>query len=164
MSNLAQVLPISLHSKGENAVKNVLKNRLSRIAAAVAVSAATVAFAPLANAQGGTSAYRIGVEGHVPVICRVSVDAAQVSGAGTTSLGELKEFCNNAHGYKVVADYSPVLTGASLVVDGVEIPLNGSGSVIVSQSSTAAMANRKVELKLAGAAQPGSLTFRIQPL
>lgn len=144
-------------------MKNVAQSRLSLIAAAVAASAALVA-APAASAQAGASQFRIGVEGYVPVICRVSVDAEQVTGSGTTSLGELKEFCNNAHGYKVVADYSPVLTGASLVVDGVEIPLNGSGSVIVSQSSTAAMANRKVELKLAGAAQPGSLTFRIQPL
>ena len=145
-------------------MKNVLKNRLSKIAAAVAVSATLVAFAPVANAQAGTSGYRIGVEGYVPVICRVSVDAAPASNSGTTSLGELKEFCNNARGYQVVADYSPVLAGASLVVDGVEIPLNGSGSVTVSQSDKAATASRKVEIKLAGSAQPGNLSFRIQPL
>lgn len=145
-------------------MKNVLKNRLSQIAAAVAVSATLVAFAPVANAQAGTSGYRIGVEGYVPVICRVSVDAAQASNSGTTSLGELKEFCNNARGYQVVADYSPALAGASLVVDGVEIPLNGSGSVTVSQSDKAATASRKVEIKLAGSAQPGNLSFRIQPL
>ena len=145
-------------------MKNVLKNRLSKIAAAVAVSATLVAFAPVANAQAGTSGYRIGVEGYVPVICRVSVDAAQASNSGTTSLGELKEFCNNARGYQVVADYSPALAGASLVVDGVEIPLNGSGSVTVSQSDKAATASHKVEIKLAGSAQPGNLSFRIQPL
>lgn len=144
-------------------MKNVAKNRLSRIATAVAFSAAIVALAPAANAQSGTSGYRIGVEGYVPVICRVTVDAAQVPNAGTTSLGELKEFCNNAHGYQVVADYSPALAGASLVVDGVEIPLNASGSVTVSQSDKAAMLSRKVELKLAGAAQPSNLSFRIQP-
>lgn len=145
-------------------MKNVAQSRLSRIAAAVAASAALVALAPAANAQAGASQYRIGVEGYVPVICRVSVDAAQVTATGATSLGELKEFCNNAHGYQVVADYSPVLAGATLVVDGVEIPLNGNGSVTVSRSDKAAMINRQVELKLAGAAQPGNLTFRIQPL
>lgn len=138
--------------------------RSSRIAAALAAASVMVALAPASHAQSGASQYRIGVEGHVPVICRVAVDAAQVdAGAGTASLGNLNEFCNNAHGYQVVADYSPVLAGASLVVDGVEIPLNESGSVTVSRSGTAAIASRKLALKLAGNAQPGNLTFRIMP-
>lgn len=141
-----------------------LQIRPSRIAAAVAAASIMVALAPVSYAQSGTSQYRIGVEGHVPVICRVAVDAAQAdTSTGTSSLGNLNEFCNNAHGYQVVADYSPVLAGASLVVDGVEIPLNESGSVTVSRSDTAAIANRKLALKLAGNAQPGNLTFRIMP-
>ena len=138
-----------------------LQVRPSRIAAAVAAASIMVALAPASYAQSGTSQYRIGVEGHVPVIC---LDAAQAdTSTGTSSLGNLNEFCNNAHGYQVVADYSPVLAGASLVVDGVEIPLNESGSVTVSRSDTAAIANRKLALKLAGNAQPGNLTFRIMP-
>lgn len=145
-------------------MNRVTKTRLSRIASAIAASAALISLAPAANAQSGASQYRIAVQGYVPVICRVSVDAAQVTASGTTSLGNLNEFCNNGRGYQVVADYSPSLAGASLVVDGNEIPLTASGSVTVSQSATAATATRKVELKLAGAAQPGNLSFRIQPL
>lgn len=121
--------------------------------------------APASYAQGGKGQHRISLEGYVPVICRVSVDANQIgTGAGTASLGNLNEFCNNAHGYQVVADYSPVLAGASLIVDEVEIPLNSTGTVTVSRSATAASTHRKVELKLAGSAQPGALTFRIMPL
>lgn len=142
-----------------------VQNRIAKIAAAVAASAVLVAMAPASYAQGGSSQYRIGVEGYVPVICRVSLDANQIdTGAGTASLGNLNEFCNNARGYQVVADYSPVLAGASLIVDGVEIPLSNAGSVTVSRSATAATISRKVELKLAGSAQPGALTFRIMPL
>lgn len=142
-----------------------VQNRIAKIAAAVAASAVLVAMAPASYAQGGASQHRIGVEGYVPVICRVSVDANQIdTGAGTASLGNLNEFCNNARGYQVVADYSSVLAGASLIVDGVEIPLSNAGSVTVSRSATAATTNRKVELKLAGSAQPGALTFRIMPL
>lgn len=142
-----------------------VQNRIAKIAAAVAASAVLVGMAPASYAQGGASQYRIGVEGHVPVICRVSVDANQVANAsGTASLGNLNEFCNNAHGYQVVAEYSPVLAGASLIVDGVEIPLDNSGTVTVSRSATAASTNRTVELKLAGSAQPGALSFRIMPL
>lgn len=141
-----------------------LQARKSRIAAAVAAASIMVALAPASQAQSGTSQYRIGVEGHVPVICRVSVDAAQVdTGAGTATLGNLNEFCNNARGYQVVADYAPALAGSSLVVDGVEIPLTESGSVTVSRSATAAIANRKLALKLAANAEPSNLTFRITP-
>ena len=142
-----------------------MKSGQNRIAKIAAVAAVIVAMAPASYAQGGAGQHRISLEGYVPVICRVSVDANQIgTGAGTASLGNLNEFCNNAHGYKVVADYSPVLAGASLIVDEVEIPLNSTGTVTVSRSATAASTNRKVELKLAGSAQPGALTFRIMPL
>ena len=142
-----------------------IQNRIARIAATVAASAVLVALAPASYAQGDASQYRIGVQGYVPVICRISVDAAQIdTSAATASLGNLNEFCNNGRGYQVVADYSPVLAGASLIVDGVEVPLNNSGTVMVSRSANPAMINRKVELKLAGSAQPGALSFRIMPL
>ena len=141
-----------------------VQTRIAKIAA-VAASAVLLAMAPASYAQGDAGQYRIGVAGHVPVICRVSVDANQLApNAGTTSLGNLNEFCNNARGYQVVADYSPVMAGGSLVVDGVEIPLNSNGTVTVSRSATAASTHRKVELKLAGSGQPGALTFRIMPL
>lgn len=137
--------------------------RVSQVAAAVAASAVMIALAPAGHAQAAR--YQIGIEGHVPVICHVSLDAGQVdANAANASLGQLKEFCNNPRGYQVIADYAPALAGASLIVDGVEIPLNGSGSVAVSSSNRAAKAEHKVELKLSGSAQPGTLSFRIQPL
>lgn len=143
-------------------MKKFAHKRISQVAAAVAASAMMVAMAPAAQAQ---ARYEIGVQGYVPVICRVSLDASQIDvNSGTASLGQLKEFCNNARGYQVVADYAPALAGASLVVDGVEIPLNGNGSVAVSTSNRAAQAQHNVELKLAGSAQPGAISFRIQPL
>ena len=144
-------------------MKKFLNKRTSRFAAAIAASAMMVALAPASQAQNAQ--YRIGVEGHVPVICRVSLDASVVDAStGTATLGQLKEFCNNARGYQVIADYAPTLAGASLIVDGVEVPLSSTGSVMISRSDRAAKAEHKVELKLAGSAQPGPLSFRIQPL
>ena len=112
----------------------------------------------------GASQFTIGVVGYVPVICRANVDASMVAPvAGTVSLGTLKEFCNSPSGYQVVADYSPALTGAKLLIDGVETPLGDGGSVVISQSDQANIANRAVELELAKDGQTGSLSFRIEP-
>lgn len=137
--------------------------KFSQILAAVAAAGALVSFAPIASAQAA-SQYQIGIEGKVPVICRVALDKVQTdANSGVVSLGQLKEFCNNAGGYDVVADYSPALAGAKLVVDGVEIPLGSAGSVKVSQSDRAAIASHTVELKQAGAPEAGALSFRIEP-
>ncbi|MFM5925057.1 MAG: hypothetical protein ACKOPG_12820 [Novosphingobium sp.] len=112
----------------------------------------------------GSNQFTIGVVGYVPVICRANVEASLVAPvAGTVSLGTLKEFCNSPAGYRVVADYSPALADARLVVDGREIALSDGGSVVVSQSDQAAITNRSVDLMLAKDGQTGSLSFRIEP-
>ncbi|HOB12751.1 MAG TPA: hypothetical protein PK680_06110 [Novosphingobium sp.] len=112
----------------------------------------------------GSNQFTIGVAGHVPVICRARVEASLVAPvAGTVSLGTLKEFCNSPAGYRVVADYSPALASAKLVVDGKEIALGDSGSVVVSESDQAAIAAHAVDLMLAEDGQTGSLSFRIEP-
>jgi len=91
-------------------VKFISKIRTPRVVAAVTAASILIALAPASQAQSGASQFRIGVEGQVPVICRVSVDAVQVDPSdGTAALGNLKEFCNNARGYQVVADYAPAL-------------------------------------------------------
>jgi hypothetical protein len=112
----------------------------------------------------GSNQFTIGVVGYVPVICRANVEANMVAPvAGTVSLGTLKEFCNSPSGYRVVADYSPALADAKLVVDGAEIALGAGGSVVVSESDHAAITARAVELQLPADGQTGSLSFRIEP-
>lgn len=109
--------------------------------------------------------HRIGVSGQVPVLCRVSIDAALVpAGPGRVSLGTMKEFCNNPHGYQVVLEYAPMAGDAVLIVDGRRIVLDSSGFAIVARSPGAAVVERKVELQLSQAGAPPALTFRIEPL
>ena len=134
---------------------------------AVAVMCASAlpagAFAPSINVGGAQ--FTIGLVGYVPVICRANVDASAVAPvAGTTSLGMLKEFCNSPTGYRVVADYSPQLAQAKLIVDGVPVPLHkDGGSTVVSQSNSAAIANHSLALELPKGGQPGTISFRIEP-
>ena len=112
----------------------------------------------------GSSQYTIDIVGFVPVICRANVETTMVAPkAGAVSLGTLKEFCNSPSGYRVVADYSPALANAKLVVDGKKLALGAGGSVVVSESNTAAINNRSLELQLPTDGQTGSLSFRIEP-
>lgn len=121
-----------------------------------------------ANAPGvelGATRFSVGVVGFVPVICRASLDAGMVPiGTGTAKLGTLNEFCNSPGGYRVVATYSPSLASGRLMVDGSAIELDGTGSVVVSQSDHAAMTNRDLSLELSQDVTSGSLDFRIEPL
>lgn len=129
------------------------------LAAVVMVGTAGAA-APSANVAGMTT---IGLRGFVPVVCRVSLDASATSTlAGKRTLGTMNEFCNSPAGYRVVANYSPTLASARLVVDGIAIPLDRSGSVVVSQSDHAGIAARAVRLELPYDTAPGSLRFRIE--
>lgn len=140
--------------------------KVTKLALAVAGLCATVApangFQP--SVAAGGSQYTIGVVGFVPVICRANVEATVISPkAGTVSLGTLKEFCNSPSGYRVVADYSANLASAKLVVDGAEIALGDSGSVVVSESQEAAITDRALELQLPSDGQTGAISFRIEP-
>jgi len=129
------------------------------LAAAVAMAGAP------AIASEGAGQYRIGLSGQVPVLCRVSIDAALVpAGPGRVSLGTMKEFCNNPHGYQVVLEYAPMAGDAVLIVDGRRIALDSSGFAIVARSPGAAVVERQVELQLPPAGGPPALTFRIEPL
>jgi hypothetical protein len=126
-----------------------------------ALAAAAVAIPAVAAETGD---YRIGIEGEVPLLCRASVDSATVPAtAGETKLGRLEEFCNSGAGYKVYADYSPELANAVLRVDGRAVPLDESGTALVSSSAGAAIASHDLVLSLPEGVSGGSISFRIVP-
>ena len=140
--------------------------KLAKLGLAIAGLCATVV--PASSFESSVSVlgsnYTIGVSGFVPVLCRAKIEANLIAPtAGMVSLGTLNEFCNSPAGYRVIADYSPALTNAKLLVDGREIVLDQTGSVNVSQSDQAAIINRAVELELAQDGQTGAISFRIQP-
>lgn len=132
------------------------------VAALCASALPAGAFAP--SVDVGSAQFTIGLVGYVPVICRANVDASAVSPvAGTTSLGMLKEFCNSPSGYRVVADYSPELASATLVVDGTPVALSAEGTTVVSQSDSAKIADHSLALELPEDGQTGNISFRIEP-
>ena len=140
---------------------NVLKPVVA-VAALCATALPAGAFAPSVNVGGAQ--FSIGIVGYVPVICRANVDAGSAPAvSGTTSLGLLKEFCNSPSGYRVVADYSPALASAKLIVDGKPVPLTNGGSTVVTQSNSAAIADHTLALELSKDGQTGNISFRIEP-
>ena len=141
--------------------------KIQAIAAkAASLAVAIGATAAIAAPQSGSNSMSIDIVARVPVICRTQMTGAMVATTGNTyRLGALNEFCNNASGYRVIADYSPSLANAKLMVDGKPVPLNKSGSAVVSQSSRAAIASHDVTLELAKGGTPdGQISFRIEPL
>lgn len=132
------------------------------VAAMLLAAAPASALAP-GVALGGAQ-FTIGISGFVPVICRANVSAGVVTpAAGTTSLGALDEFCNSPNGYVVVAQSSPSLGGATLLVDSRPVPLAADGTTVVSESSTPAIASHTLALQTADGRSQGSLSFRIEP-
>lgn len=120
------------------------------------------AFAP--SVDVGSAQFTIGIVGYVPVICRANVDASMIAPvAGTTSLGTLREFCNSPSGYRVIANYSPELAQAKLIIDGKPVPLHKDGSTVISQSNTAAIADHSLALELPKNGTVGNISFRIEP-
>lgn len=131
------------------------------LGAALAVSAPAWAEEPATGAQ---SQFHLDISGQVPVTCRVLIDTTIVpSAAGRSSLGKMREFCNNPAGYRVVMDRPAIDGPATLIVDGREIPLTAMGVVIVSQSPRAAVAEHQVEIELSQAWAGGAVVFRIEP-
>ncbi|KHK93546.1 hypothetical protein [Novosphingobium malaysiense] len=140
-----------------------LLSSLLLAAGAVSLAAPGQAAAPGISQSGQ---YSIGITGFVPVICRTSVDASMVTPAsGTVQLGTLRNFCNSPNGYRVYADYSPSLSGASMIVDGQSVTLQPDGSTIIARADRASIDQHSLALDLAdGQIASGSISFRIQPL
>lgn len=143
-----------------------MNTRAMVTSAAAMTLLASASMADAAAPLSGASQMSIDISATVPVICRTQVVGNPITTApGTIQLGALSEFCNNARGYRVVADYSPSLANAKLMVGGKPVPLNRSGSTVVSQSSEAAIASHDLTLEMPkGAAADGYLSFRIEPL
>jgi hypothetical protein len=138
--------------------------KLGLVAAGLCATIAPASGFQPSVAAGGGAQYTIGVVGYVPVVCRAKLEATVIQPtAGVVPLGLLKEFCNSPSGYRVVADFSPALADAKLVVDGTRIDLGSGGSVVVSESDRAAITDRTVELEMPKDGQTGSLSFRIEP-
>jgi hypothetical protein len=113
----------------------------------------------------GSGSTRIAIKGLVPVICHASVTASLVPARpGSVSLGELKEFCNSAHGYRVHADYSASLANARLIIDGTEVELLQSGTTVISQSDRPGIDSHTVAVSLPEGVDGGALSFRVEPL
>lgn len=130
--------------------------------ATLATLLAGTAFAADTGNQG---AFSLDLEGVVPVICKVSVNATQApANTGHVDLGTLSEFCNNPGGYQVWVDYSPQLAAATLLVDGQSVPLSASGSTLISTSSTAAVAAHDLALDLPEGGAQGSISVRVVTL
>ena len=109
--------------------------------------------------------YSIGISGFVPVICRASVDANSVAVTpGTVSLGSMREFCNSPNGYRVIADYSPSMAKAKLLVGGHPVQFSKDGSTVVSRSNQAAINAYPIDLQLPQGVSGGAISFRIEAL
>lgn len=134
-------------------------------AAALAAAAATPAIGVAPGVGVGNASATIGLTGFVPVICSARVSESTIPVAqGTAQIGKLREFCNSPHGYRVVADYSPSLAHAKLLVDGKPVPLSKDGSVVVSRSNAPAIDSRHLALEMPKNTNAGSISFRIEPL
>ena len=141
-----------------------MDKRLLTVSIVALAAAAIPADAATTGVQVASGRYTINIEGFVPVICRASVDSGMVApDTGVTSLGSLNEFCNDSAGYSVYADYSDSMAGGSLIVDGVTVPLESSGSSLVSSSDHAAITSRDLSLELPDGIAGGTLSFRIEP-
>lgn len=129
---------------------------------ATGITAGGAVSAPILGASGSFS---LSIRGFVPVICRANVQATQIQPKeGSVSLGTLNEFCNNARGYEVWADYSPGLSDAALVVDNKVVDLDAGGSTRLLQVPHAGAAERSLALNLPSSTASGSISIRVVAL
>ncbi|HEX3919744.1 MAG TPA: hypothetical protein VHW60_20590 [Caulobacteraceae bacterium] len=100
--------------------------------------------APTAASAEATATLTL--RGFVPVICRANFESAPSEGAnGVEQLGSIDEFCNSGAGYQVIVDYDPgASSSGTLVVDGRQVVLDGSGSVVIDQSTGPAISSKSL--------------------
>lgn len=138
-----------------------LRLPIAALCGILAVGTPAAAVAPEVNLTGQAT---INIVGWVPVVCRTSLDATAIPpGAGTVQLGSLNEFCNNPSGYRVIADYSPALSGARLTVDGRTVAFDAAGSSVINSSDEPAIASHTVSLEVPEGVSNASISFRIEP-
>ena len=125
----------------------------------LAVASLALVAAPSA-VSADTAGYRI--KATVAMHCKVQhrFDGFGQKVAGGISLGELREYCNAAHGYELVVSYTPgSLRGTTLRAGSDEVVLNGSGEAILSRSTGPRILERAVT---ATPGESGFDTDRIQ--
>jgi hypothetical protein len=72
------------------------------------------------------------ISGVVPVVCNASLEGSTAQhGDGTLSLGTVREFCNSAQGYRMVADYVSGTDPGALIVGGHSISLTVAGETVI---------------------------------
>ncbi len=139
-----------------------------RTAVAISVSALAALFSTSAVGAGAIAVsdqYTLGIRGFVPVICRASVDARQVTPArGRAPLGTLREFCNNPNGYEVWLDHSPGLAGAAMVVDGRRVEFSPGSATLLTRSDHAAVARKDLAMELPRDGMVGHIAIRVVAL
>ncbi|MBS0409103.1 MAG: hypothetical protein JSR86_04240 [Proteobacteria bacterium] len=121
---------------------------------------AALSAAALAASASGARAAGDGLAfgGEAPLVCAASLTP---SAGGDAGAGQLREFCNDPNGFQVWVDYPAELANASLLVDGVSIPLSAAGTTRIDAAAAPGQSTRT--LLLQGAAG-GGFTVRIVPL
>lgn len=84
---------------------------------------------PLTAAGAATQTIRINA--YVPVICHAEFPAQIIPKGSVVPLGTISEFCNAGSGYQIIAHYTQTSDPGELLVDGVPVPLNGSGESVI---------------------------------
>jgi hypothetical protein len=126
-----------------------------RLGLATALSlAAMAAAASSAHAAGNGLAFG----GQAPLVCAASLTP---STGGDAASGQLHEFCNDPNGFQVWVDYPAELASASLLVDGVAVPLSAAGSTRIDAATAPGQLTRSFVLQ---GGTGGGVSVRIVPL
>lgn len=102
-----------------------------------ALALLTAVVAPSVSLAGdGDASTSIRIMGFVPVICRAQLQGSPVElGDGAYNLGRIDEFCNAPGAYRIVVNYAGDGDLGHLIVDGQEVPLDGSGRAVLIQAN-----------------------------
>lgn len=114
----------------------------------------------LASANPGRHSVRI--SGYVPTVCNVKFSAQPVLVTNNTyNFGTMREFCNSASGYRIIAEGGAELSGAVMRVAGVPVVFNTSGNAVLVESANPALVTRNLVLTT-NAPISGSVSIRIE--
>ncbi len=111
-----------------------------------ALALLTAVVAPSVSLAGdGDASTSIRIMGFVPVICRAELQGSMFPTDGQeVNLGQGSEFCNAPGGYRVVVDYEGAGDLGSLIIDGREVELDGSGRAILVSAQGPAINSRQL--------------------
>lgn len=141
-------------------VRSAILFRASVVAVCAAITAATtsaLAAEPITQ-KSQTFQFQLGVV--IPVKCRLELSAPATAG-GIHNPITMRELCNSRSGYQVLATYEQsAMVGASVVLDGKNIPLNDGGQTLIVDSNLPAIANKRFAF-VPSTATPPSATLSL---